>query len=146
MWACGVDKAPGFDGYNFKFIREMWEVIEEEVYDFVLDFFQSRTSTKNINITWVTLIPKVVNPTAIDDHRPISMVGALYKIISKLLSLRLKEVMANLIDESQRAFVMNRQMLDGVLIATESLRWLKKKKKPGTLLKLDFQKAYDSVN
>ena len=29
VWACGVDKAPGHDGYNFKFIREMWEVIKE---------------------------------------------------------------------------------------------------------------------
>ena len=138
VWACGIDKALGFDGYNFRFIREMWEVIEEEVYEFVLAFFQSRTSTKNINITWVTLIPKVANPIAIDEYRPISMVGALYKIISKILSIRLKEVMAHLVDESQSAFVMNRQILDGVLIANESLRWLKKKKKPGTLLKLDF--------
>ena len=41
---------------------------------------------------------------------------------------------------------MNRQILDGVLIANESLRWLRKKRIPGTLIKLDFQKAYDSVN
>ena len=146
VWACGVDKAPGYDGYNFKFIRETWEVIKEEIYDFVLAFFQSRISISNINITWVTLIPKVVNPAAIDEYRPISMVGALYKIISKILSLRLKEVMAYLIDDAQSAFVMNRQILDGVLIANESLRWLKKKKIHGSLLKLDFHKAYDSVN
>lgn len=24
VWACGTEKAPGFDGYNFKFIRKMW--------------------------------------------------------------------------------------------------------------------------
>ena len=54
--------------------------------------------------------------------------------------------MATLIDESQSAFVANRQILDGVLIANESIRWLKKRKIPGTLIKLDFQKAYDSVN
>lgn len=41
---------------------------------------------------------------------------------------------------------MNRKILDGVLIANESLRWLKKRKMHGALLKLDFQKAYDSVN
>ena len=146
VWACGVDKAPGFDGYNFRFIREMWDVIKEEIYEFVLAFFQSRISMRGINITWVALIPKVADPTAIDDYRPISMVGALYKIISKLLSIRLKEVMALLVDESQSAFVMNRQILDSVLIANESLRWLKKKHIPGTLLKLDFQRAYDSVN
>lgn len=41
---------------------------------------------------------------------------------------------------------MERQILDGVLIANESLRWLKKRKIPGALIKLDFEKAYDSVN
>ena len=101
---------------------------------------------RQVNVTWVTLIPKSENPMTIEDYRPISMVGALYKIIAKILSLRLREVIAPLIDESQSAFVMNRQILDGVLIASESLRWLKKKQIPGTLIKLDFQKAYDSVN
>ena len=145
VWACGVDKSPGYDGYNFKFIREMWDMIKEEIYEFVLSFFNYEISARSINIAWVTLIPKVVDPTSIDEYRPISMVGALYKIISKLLSIRLKEVMAPLFDESQSAFVVNRQILDGVLIANESLRLLKKKI-PGTMLKLDFQKAYDSVN
>ena len=55
-------------------------------------------------------------------------------------------MIALLIVESQIAFVMKRQILDGVLIANDSLRWLKKKKIAGTLIKLDFQKAYDSVN
>ena len=143
--ACGIDKASGFDGFNFKFIREMWEVIKDEIYDLVMEFFVDGCTLRHLNITWVTLIPKVENPSSIDDYRPISMVGALYKIISKILS-RLKEVIATLIDESQSAFVMNRQILDGVLIANESFRWLKKRKIPGTLIKLDFQKAYNSVS
>ena len=124
----------------------MWDTIKDAIYEFVLDFFVNGSSMRHLNVTWVTLIPKKENPSSIEDYRPISMVGALYKIISKILSFRLKEVIAPLIDESQSAFVMNRQILDGVLIANESLRWLKKKKIPGTLIKLDFQKAYDSVN
>ena len=146
VWACGTDKAPGFYGYNFKFIREMWEVLKDEIYDLVLDFFVNGNSVSHLNITWVTLIPKTGDPTSIEDYRPISMVGALYKIISKILSLCLKDVIAYLIDESQTAFVGNRQILDGVMIANESIRWLKQKKIPGTLIKLDFEKAYDSVN
>ena len=146
VWACGIDKAPGFDGYNFKFIREMWDTIKEEIYGFVLDFFITNPSMRQLNVTWVTHIPKNENPSTIEEYRPISMVGALHKIISKILSSRLKEVIAPLIDESQSAFVMNRQILDGALIANESLRWLRKKKIPGTLIKLYFQKAYDSVN
>ena len=145
VWECGIDKAPGFNGFNFKYIREMWEAIKEEIYESVMEFFVEGQSVRHLNVTWVTLIPKVENPTSIDDFEPISMVGALYKIIAKILSSRLKEVIAPLIDESQSAFVMHRQILDGVLIANESLRWLKKNKIPGTLIKLDFQKAYDSV-
>ena len=120
--------------------------MQDEIYEFVMELFGPGCSVTHLNVTWVTLIPKVENPTAIEDYRPISMVGALYKIISKILSARLKVMIAPLIDESQSAFVMNRQILDGVLIAIESLRWLQKKKIPGTLIKLGFQKAYDSVN
>ena len=120
--------------------------MKDEIYDLVLYFFVNGSSVSHLNITWVSLIPKSGNPTSIKDYRPISMVGAFYKIISKILSLRLKDVIAYLIDESQTAFVGNRQILDGVMIANESIRWLKKRKIPGTLIKLDFEKAYDSVN
>ena len=86
VWACGVDEAPGFDGYNFKFIREMWDTIKDDIYEFVLDFFVTGSSVRHVNVTWVTLIPKSENPTSIEEYRPISMVGALYKIISKILA------------------------------------------------------------
>ena len=81
VWACGTDKAPGFDGFSFKFIREMWEMLKDDIYDFVMDFFVNEKSVGRMNITWVSLIPKSGNPTSIEDFRPISMVGALYKII-----------------------------------------------------------------
>ena len=100
VWSCGIDKAPGFDGYNFRFIREMWDTIKDEIYAFVLEFFVSNASIKHLNVTWVTLIPKKENPSSIEDYRPISMVGALYKIISKILSFRLREVIGSLIDET----------------------------------------------
>ena len=146
VWACGVDKAPGFDGFNFKFIREMWEELKEEIFDTVTEFFRDGGSLRHLNVTWVTLIPKVENPSNIEEFRPISMVGSIYKIIAKILSSRLKDVITPLIDETQNAFVRDRQILDGVLIANESLRWLKQNKISGALIKIDFQLAYDSIN
>lgn len=74
------------------------------------------------------------------------MVGCIYKIIAKILALRIKEVMPSLIGETQSAFIKERQILDGALIANEMVQWAKKNKKEVVLLKLDFQKAYDSIS
>ena len=47
--------------------------------------------------------------------------------------------------EAQSAFVQKRQILDRALIVNEVVWWMKKGRVEGTLLKLDFHKAYDSV-
>ena len=46
----------------------------------------------------------------------------------------------------QTAFVRERQILDGALIANEVVNWLKRRKTDGVLLKLDFEKAYDTIS
>lgn len=39
VWCCDPSKDPAYDGYNFKFIKEMWEVTGDEIISFVTDFF-----------------------------------------------------------------------------------------------------------
>ena len=95
-------------------------------------------------MTWVALIPKVDNVVEIKDFRLISIVGCFYKVILKILANRLK-FMPNLIVDTQSAFIKERQILDGVLIANEVVWWLKKVKAGAILLKLDFHKAFDIV-
>ena len=47
---------------------------------------------KGINSTFIALIPKVDNPHRLNDFRPISLVGSLYKILAKVLANRLRSV------------------------------------------------------
>ena len=71
------------------------------------------------NTTWVTLIPKKTDAVEVTDYRPISMVGSVYKVIAKILSRRLREVLPHLVGETQTAFVRGRHIQDGALIANE---------------------------
>ncbi|XP_057432616.1 secreted RxLR effector protein 78-like [Lotus japonicus] len=67
------------------------------------------------------------------------------KIVSKIISKRLKHVLSKLIDVNQFAFLGERNMMDSVLIVNEIVDEAKRKKKPTIIFKVDYEKAYDSV-
>nr|GEV82657.1 RNA-directed DNA polymerase, eukaryota [Tanacetum cinerariifolium] len=79
------------------------------------------------------------------DFRPISLIGCVYKVVTKILANRLAMVISDLVFDIQSAFVANRQILDGPFIINELLAWCKRKKKQAMIFKVDFDKAYDSV-
>ncbi|PNX65646.1 cysteine-rich receptor-like protein kinase, partial [Trifolium pratense] len=58
----------------------------------------------------------------------------------------LRLVIGSVISESQTVFVKDRQILDGILIANEVVDEARKSKKELMLFKVDFEKAYDSVD
>lgn len=54
--------------------------------------------------------------------------------------------MPRIISDTQSAFIGGKNILDRILIANEVVDGWKKDRKKGIILKLDFEKAYDSVN
>ena len=72
----------------------------------------------------------------------------LYKIISKVIANRLKPMLNSITLEAQSAFTADRLITDNILIAFESLHYMKTQcsRKEGFMaLKLDMNKAYYRV-
>ncbi|GJS45683.1 RNA-directed DNA polymerase, eukaryota, reverse transcriptase zinc-binding domain protein [Tanacetum coccineum] len=97
VWDCGMDKAPGPDGFIFGFYRRFWYIIESDVYDAVKHFFTYKDIPKGCNSSFIALIPKIPGANLVKDFRHISLIESLYKIIAKIMANRLVGVLGDIV-------------------------------------------------
>ena len=95
------DKALGPDGFTMAFFQKCWSVVEKDVMDFFDYFHRHSMFERSLNASFLTLIPKKCNAVNIKDFHPISLVGSVFKLLSKVLANRLRVVLDNLIFETQ---------------------------------------------
>lgn len=142
-------KAPGPDGIPAIFYQRHWNLVGPSVTAAVQYFFDNGHILREWNSTLICLIPKVAQPEEASQFRPISLCNVLYKIVSKVLVNRLKNIIQDLVSPIQNAFVPGRLMSDNCLIAHELVRRIKMQKKGKVFmaaLKVDMYKAYDKVD
>ncbi|GKV27571.1 hypothetical protein SLEP1_g36731 [Rubroshorea leprosula] len=84
------------------FSEEAWQIPK---LDGIRDLWEQGSLARGSNASFIVLIPKKENPQGIEDYRPISLIGIMYKIIAKLLANRLRTVLPKVIGEQQMAFI-----------------------------------------
>lgn len=144
----GVSKAPGPDGFQGLFFQSYWDNIAADVKGIVADCLEGDGCPSTINSTHIALIPKVPNPEGVNQFRPISLCNYSYKVLSKILANRLKPMLEKIISPSQNAFIQGHQIQDNIILAHENFHFLKLRKAKTKFemgIKLDMNKAYDSV-
>ena len=80
----------GLDGFSMAFFQSCWSVLKEEIMEVFQNFHTQIVFEKSLNTAFLALIPKKANAMEIKDFRHISLVGGIYKIISKVLANRFR--------------------------------------------------------
>ena len=144
IWSLHPDKARGPDGFPICFYRTFWPLIKKE-FMHLITWMAKGNMGGATNSTFLALIPKDAKPSSVKRFRPISLCNASYKIFSKVLSLRIKQVLPTLISPNQGSFVSVRHISDNILLVQEAIHSSTKRKEPGMAIKLDLANAFDRL-
>jgi len=94
----------------------------------------------------MTLIPKgSKDRKLLKNWRPLVLLNTYYKIVSGVLTARLKPALDYLIHADQKAYLQNRYVGEITRSTYDILDHAKHNNLPGLILLLDFAKAFDSI-
>jgi len=137
--------APGPNGFGVQFFKTFWNTIKGDYLALFQDFHEGTLDVKRRNYGVITLIPKINEANTIKQYRPICLLNVDYKGITKVLASRFSPIASKVIGGNQTSFVKGRNIPEGGVVLHEVIHELKKTKKKGLILKIDFEKAYDKV-
>lgn len=141
------NKAPGPDGFTAEFFWDSWPVVKDSVVAAVQEFFRTRHLLKRFNATAITLIPKVSGADQLSMFRPVSCCTTVYKLITRLISSRLKLFIPQAVQGNQVGFIKGHLLCENVLLASELVEnFHVEGEVTRGCLQIDLTKAYDNVN
>ena len=140
-----LNKSPGLDGLSYEFYQTTWPLIKETFVRIIRCQLDRCRLTESNTFGATRLCSKVQGIPKVDELRPITLLNCDYKVLSKLLVLRMKPVLPKIIKSGQLCTVGKKNILFGVNNVISSVLYANMKNVGACLMSLDFFKAYDRV-
>ncbi|XP_078175174.1 uncharacterized protein LOC144568677 [Carex rostrata] len=146
IFSMANNRASGPDGLPSEFAKINWTEIKGELIRLVQEFYHETVDLRPLNTANIIMIPKKNDAVQLKDYRPISIISLVPKIISKLLAVRLSRFLPSLISINQTAFVRGRQISENFVVVREIMQYVSQARQFVAFFKIDFAKAFDTVN
>jgi hypothetical protein len=138
--------APGPDGLGPSFYKAAWDTVAPDLQRLFDAFFSGGADLGSINRAHIILLPKKEGVLSPSSYRPVSLQNCNMKMVCKALTTCLQGQISSLIDADQSGFIAGRIISENFVYATEIVQCCHKRRAPAFALKLDFAKAFDSIN
>jgi hypothetical protein len=141
------NKSPGSDGLTANFYKAFWPKLKHNFMECVKDIEKYGEMSIEMKRGIISLLPKDGKDIRyIKNWRPISLLNTDYKIIAKLLALRLQPLLPDIIHRDQTGFIKERYIGENIRVVDDVITFCRTYNTPGFLLLLDYEKAFDTVS
>lgn len=139
-------KSPGSDGIGI----EWYKTYKNEVAPILAEVFRGMERTGLVQDRMVegviTIIYKKKGSNLdLENYRPISLLNVDYKILTKILANRMKRVIGEIVQTTQSYSIPGRDIADTIGTVRDVIEYMKRDKKGGVVLGIDWEKAFDRV-
>lgn len=159
--AAASGKAPGMDGIPTELWKQLAKRYDAEVrrgkegFDIVAvlrsvfnDIAEHGVqSGTDFAVGWIAPIYKLKGDRReIVNYRPITVLNTDYKLLTKVLAVRLAEVVGDLVHPDQAGFIPGRRIHHQTKLAQMAIDYCEAEEVNGVIIALDQEKAYDKID
>jgi len=143
----GPLKALGSDGFQPLFFQHYCNLIGAKVCEVVLNVLREGEILVGLKETFIVLIPKTSHLEMVSQFRPIGLCNVAYKIKTKCMINRLKQILPKITSSVQSSFIPGLPISDNIIIMQELLESMRKKSggRGWMVIKLNLEKAYERM-
>ena len=140
----GKNRSPGPDGLTSEFYNSFKTLLAPLLKGLFDQIFEEKSLTPSQREALVTLIYKKGDESEIANYRPISLLNLDLKILSKVLSNRLRQVLPMIINQDQKQ-VKGRTIQENTRFMIDLIFYLQNTRNKGAILLFDQEKAFDRI-
>ena len=139
-------KTPGDDGLGIEFYKCFIDQLSPYLLLLFNEILESECMPPSMSRAIISLLPKPgKDPALMGNHRPLSLLNCDYKILAKILALRLEKVVPSVVHLDQVGFIPGHQSSNNMRRVFQIILKASSSNLPVITASLDAEKAFDQI-